>query len=70
MGFAMFDLNVPVTKTSSCILAMTTDEVALNASLHHVSAVVVVYQPVRATLYHRRWHRQFHIMTMIRLCHL
>ena len=30
MGFAMFDLNVPVTKTSSSILAMTTDEVALN----------------------------------------
>lgn len=28
MGFAMFDLNVPVTKTSSSILAMTEDEVA------------------------------------------
>lgn len=28
MGFAMFDLNVPVTKTSSSILAMTKDEVA------------------------------------------
>lgn len=28
MGFAMFDLNVPVTKTSSSILAMTRDEVA------------------------------------------
>ena len=27
MGFAMFDLNVPVTKTSSSILAMTKDEV-------------------------------------------
>ena len=30
MGFAMFDLNVPVTKTSSSILAMTKDEVAEN----------------------------------------
>ena len=30
MGFAMFDLNVPVTKTSSSILAMTEDEVAQN----------------------------------------
>lgn len=30
MGFAMFDLNVPVTKTSSSILAMTRDEVAEN----------------------------------------
>lgn len=29
-GFAMFDLNVPVTKTSSSILAMTKDEVAEN----------------------------------------
>lgn len=28
MGFAMFDLNVPVTKTSSSILAMTRDQVA------------------------------------------
>lgn len=28
MGFAMFDLNVPVTKTSSSILAMTEDQVA------------------------------------------
>ncbi len=28
MGFAMFDLNVPVTKTSSSLLAMTEDEVA------------------------------------------
>lgn len=28
MGFAMFDLNVPVTKTSSSILAMTKDQVA------------------------------------------
>ncbi len=28
MGFAMFDLNVPVTKTSSSILALTQDEVA------------------------------------------
>lgn len=28
MGFAMFDLNVPVTKTSSSILALTEDEVA------------------------------------------
>lgn len=28
MGFAMFDLNVPVTKTSSSLLAMTKDEVA------------------------------------------
>lgn len=30
MGFAMFDLNVPVTKTSSSILALTKDEVAEN----------------------------------------
>ena len=30
MGFAMFDLNVPVTKTSSSILALTRDEVAEN----------------------------------------
>ena len=30
MGFAMFDLNVPVTKTSSSLLAMTEDEVAQN----------------------------------------
>lgn len=30
MGFAMFDLNVPVTKTSSSLLAMTKDEVAAN----------------------------------------
>ncbi|MDD7403974.1 MAG: electron transport complex subunit RsxC [bacterium] len=30
MGFAMFDLNVPVTKTSSSILAMSRDEVAEN----------------------------------------
>lgn len=30
MGFAMFDLNVPVTKTSSSILALTEDEVAEN----------------------------------------
>ncbi|MCD7826636.1 MAG: electron transport complex subunit RsxC [Clostridiaceae bacterium] len=30
MGFAMYDLNVPVTKTSSSILAMTRDEVAAN----------------------------------------
>ena len=28
MGFAFFDLNVPVTKTSSSILALTKDEVA------------------------------------------
>lgn len=28
MGFALYDLNVPVTKTSSSILALTTDEVA------------------------------------------
>ena len=28
MGFAMFDLNVPVTKTSSSILALTQDQVA------------------------------------------
>ena len=30
MGMAMFDLNVPITKTSSSILAMTKDEVAAN----------------------------------------
>ena len=30
MGFAMFDLNVPITKTSSSLLAMTKDEVAEN----------------------------------------
>ncbi|MCX4325847.1 MAG: electron transport complex subunit RsxC [Lachnospiraceae bacterium] len=30
MGFAMFDLNVPVTKTSSSLLALTKDEVAEN----------------------------------------
>ena len=28
MGFALFDLHVPVTKTSSALLCMTTDEVA------------------------------------------
>ena len=28
MGFAMFDLNVPITKTSSSLLALTKDEVA------------------------------------------
>lgn len=28
MGFALFDLNVPVTKTSSAVLCMTEDEVA------------------------------------------
>ncbi len=28
MGFAMFDVNVPVTKTTSALLCMTTDEVA------------------------------------------
>lgn len=28
MGFAMFDVNVPVTKTTSAILCLTTDEVA------------------------------------------
>ncbi|MBO5488947.1 MAG: SLBB domain-containing protein, partial [Eubacterium sp.] len=28
MGMAMYDLNVPITKTSSSILAMTKDEVA------------------------------------------
>ncbi len=30
MGFAMFDLNVPITKTSSSLLALTKDEVAEN----------------------------------------
>lgn len=29
MGFAMFDLNVPVTKSSSALLCMTKDEVAM-----------------------------------------
>lgn len=31
MGMAMYDLNVPITKTSSSILAMSKDEVAANA---------------------------------------
>ena len=29
MGFALFDLNVPVTKSSSALLCMTKDEVAV-----------------------------------------
>lgn len=30
MGFAMFDLNVPITKASSALLCMTRDEVSMN----------------------------------------
>ena len=29
MGFSMFDLNVPITKTSTALLALTKDEVSM-----------------------------------------
>ena len=29
MGFSMFDLNAPITKTSTALLALTTDEVSM-----------------------------------------
>ncbi len=41
MGFAMFTLDVPVTKTSSSILCLTKDEVAQMSRPHVLTADVV-----------------------------
>ncbi len=54
MGFAMFTVDVPVTKTSSSVLAFVKDPVK-RLKRPHVSTVDVVWMPVQAVLFRLVW---------------
>ncbi len=50
MGFAMFDLDVPVIKTNGSVLCMTKDQVAANVETPCIRCGTLCFR-ARATLF-------------------